>query len=96
VSHLCLNSDYCIYSLVCIVGNMKRLASLAALTMLAAAGLGIARVSFAMHTHAQIEVYATKGGYSGVFALSLGGEAQVVNTPSTQPLSGRFNASGFN
>jgi hypothetical protein len=31
-----------------------------------------------------------------MFALSLGGEAQVVNTPSTQPLSGRFNASGFN
>ena len=71
MSHLCLNSDYCIYSLVCIVGNMKRLASLDALTMLAAAGLGIAQVSIAMRTHAQIEVYATKGGYSGCLPCRL-------------------------
>ena len=75
---------------------MKRLASLAALTMLAAAGLGIAHVSIATHTHAQIGAYATKGGHSGCLPWSLGGEAQVANTAVDAALSGRFNASGFN
>jgi hypothetical protein len=45
VSHLYLNSDYCIDSLVCIVSSMKRLASLAAMTMLVTGGFGVAQVA---------------------------------------------------
>ena len=67
VSHLYLNSDCCIDRHFCIVGNMKRLASLAAMTVLAAGGFGVAHAT-------------NKRGAFGVFALSVGGETQVANT----------------
>jgi hypothetical protein len=49
------------------------------MTMPAAAGLGVAHVAVAP-AHPQVGAYVSEGGHSGVFALSLAGEARVANT----------------
>ena len=71
VSHLCLNSDYCIDSHFCIVGYVKRLASLAVMTMPATVGFGVGQATIATHARAQIGAYAAKGQHSGCLPYRL-------------------------
>jgi hypothetical protein len=72
VSHFCLNCDFCIVSHVCIFYHMKRLARLAAIIILATAGLGLAHVTIATPAHAVVGGYATHGhGGSGCVACRM-------------------------
>jgi hypothetical protein len=65
VSHLYLNSYCCIGGHICIVGNINRLASLAAMTMLVTGGFGVAHETMRDAHARSIEAEAAKGSIRG-------------------------------